>query len=134
MLMPMTLPPMSRSGPPLLPGLIAASVWMRPVSVAGRPVASSLTVTVRSTADTMPFVTVSVKVPSGLPMAIAVSSDLELRRFTDAGRGQPGGLDLDERQVFVVFESIRVAGYWLPSSSSTVSEELSATTWALVRM
>ena len=27
---------------------------------------------VRSSADTMPFVTVSVKVPSGLPMAIAV--------------------------------------------------------------
>ena len=28
-LMPMTLPPASRSGPPLLPGLIAASVWIR---------------------------------------------------------------------------------------------------------
>ena len=28
-LIPMTLPPASRSGPPLLPGLIAASVWIR---------------------------------------------------------------------------------------------------------
>ena len=32
-LIPMTLPVPSRSGPPLLPGLIAASVWMRPLSV-----------------------------------------------------------------------------------------------------
>ena len=28
-LIPMTLPPASSSGPPLLPGLIAASVWSR---------------------------------------------------------------------------------------------------------
>ena len=34
-LMPMTAPEASSSGPPLLPGLIAASVWMRPVSLVG---------------------------------------------------------------------------------------------------
>ena len=32
-LMPITLPAASSSGPPLLPGLIAASVWIRPFSV-----------------------------------------------------------------------------------------------------
>ena len=49
-LMPMTRPFASSSGPPLLPGLIAASVWSRPVSVSGRPVASSWTVIVRPVA------------------------------------------------------------------------------------
>src|SRR5262245_44921416 len=68
-LIPMTAPEASISGPPLLPGLIAASVWMRSCSVIGRPVCSSATVMSRSRAEMMPFVTVSVNVPSGLPMA-----------------------------------------------------------------
>ena len=51
-LMPMTLPPASSSGPPELPGLIAASVWMRLVSD------SLLSVVIaRPLADTMPLVT-----------------------------------------------------------------------------
>jgi hypothetical protein len=53
-LTPMTRPAASRSGPPLLPGLMAASVWSSPVSVSGRPVASSRTVMVRPVADRMP--------------------------------------------------------------------------------
>src|SRR5258706_1342214 len=59
-LTPTTWPIASRSGPPLLPGLIAASVWIRPLSVTGRPVCSSWTVIVRSRAEMIPFVTVSV--------------------------------------------------------------------------
>ena len=35
---PTTVPPTSRSGPPLLPALIAASVWMRPSRATRRPV------------------------------------------------------------------------------------------------
>jgi hypothetical protein len=31
LMIPMTAPELSTSGPPLLPGLIAASVWTRPV-------------------------------------------------------------------------------------------------------
>ena len=51
-LMPMTSPTASRSGPPLLPGLIAASVWMRLL------IRSPLsTVTLRPVAETMPLVT-----------------------------------------------------------------------------
>ena len=51
-LMPMTLPPASSSGPPELPGLIAASVWMRFDSD------SLLSVVIeRPLADTMPLVT-----------------------------------------------------------------------------
>ena len=51
-LMPTTLPPASRRGPPELPGLMAASVWIRFVSE------SLLLVTIeRPLADTMPLVT-----------------------------------------------------------------------------
>src|SRR6266516_7577539 len=65
-LMPMTLPPESSSGPPLLPGLMAVSVWMRSWMVL--PLSSWIS---RPIAETMPLVTVYVYVPSGLPMAIA---------------------------------------------------------------
>jgi hypothetical protein len=64
--MPMTAPVASRSGPPLLPGLIAASVWMRFVSCT-----VALIATVRPVAEMIPVVTVLVYVPSGEPIAIA---------------------------------------------------------------
>ena len=51
-LMPMTFPPASSSGPPELPGLIAASVWIRLESC------SPLSVVIeRPLADTIPLVT-----------------------------------------------------------------------------
>ena len=56
-LMPMTGRDASRSGPPLLPGLIAASVWMR-----FRRFAPSVWIE-RPLAETMPLVTVFEKVP-----------------------------------------------------------------------
>ena len=52
-LMPMTLPSASSSGPPELPGLIAASVWMRLLRGRSEP----SVVIVRPVADTMPLVT-----------------------------------------------------------------------------
>ena len=64
-LIPITRPDGSRSGPPLLPGLMAVSVWMRFVSV---PPSTSM---VRPTAEMIPLVTESVNSPSGLPMAMA---------------------------------------------------------------
>ena len=51
-LMPTTFPPASSSGPPELPGLIAASVWMRLVSDSLLSV-----VMARPLAETMPLVT-----------------------------------------------------------------------------
>ena len=53
-LIPMTLPPASSSGPPLLPGLIAVSVWSRFVI---RPLSTSMD---RPVADRIPLVTVFV--------------------------------------------------------------------------
>ena len=52
-LMPMTLPSASSSGPPELPGLIAASVWMRLL----RGLSEPSVVMVRPVADTIPLVT-----------------------------------------------------------------------------
>ena len=69
-LMPMTWPFMSSSGPPELPGLIAASVWialMKDWSSASPP-----GVTGRFRALTMPVVTVLSR-PSGAPTAITWS-------------------------------------------------------------
>ena len=63
-LMPTTLAPASSSGPPELPGLIAASVWMRLLRFWLPSV-----VMVRPLADTIPLVTEFEYVPSGLPIA-----------------------------------------------------------------
>jgi hypothetical protein len=65
-LMPITRPARSTSGPPELPGLMAASVWMK--SATAYCVPSSSLSELRSLADTMPLVTVERR-PSGLPMA-----------------------------------------------------------------
>jgi hypothetical protein len=58
---PMTRPEASTSGPPLLPELIAASVWIRPWRLAG--VVPPLTLVdierSRPSAETMPVVTLS---------------------------------------------------------------------------
>ena len=60
-LMPTTAPSMSTSAPPELPGLMAASVWMKkPESLMPR--------LVRASAETMPLVTVW-PTPNGLPTA-----------------------------------------------------------------
>ena len=63
-LMPMTSPREDTSGPPELPGLSAASVWM--TSSISRPLRAR---SERPSAETTPAVTVDSK-PSGLPMAM----------------------------------------------------------------
>src|SRR6266508_3333313 len=69
-LMPMTRPLASSSGPPLLPSLMAASVWRRLLIVRRLRVAGSPTVIDRPVADRMPLVTESVIVTTaGLTFA-----------------------------------------------------------------
>ncbi len=65
--MPTTSPFMSTSGPPLLPGLMAASVWIAGY-VVELPWSSEPTFTGRFSALTMPLVTVASR-PNGDPMA-----------------------------------------------------------------
>ena len=55
-LIPMTRPAVSTSGPPLLPGLMAASVWIRPVRLL--PLSEEEPDSDRFVADTIPSVTV----------------------------------------------------------------------------
>ena len=93
-LMPMTLPLGSSSGPPLLPGLIAVSVWIR-LSRTSPP----STGMVRPSAEMMPLVTESVNVPSGLPMAIACWPTWMVERVTDRCGRQAGRVDLDDGEV-----------------------------------
>ena len=62
-LTPTSLPFASSSGPPLLPGLIDASVWTQPLI--GRPATPCTSL---PTAETMPCVSVESS-PNGLPMA-----------------------------------------------------------------
>ena len=80
--MPMTWPDVSISGPPELPGLMAASVWIMfwRVSVC---VPSPPAVTERPRAEMMPWVTVGVPAasPSALPMATTASPTTALPEF-----------------------------------------------------
>ena len=69
---PITLADRSTSAPPLLPGLIAALVWMAWGRVAPGEPSPAGSVTARPTAETMPSVTLPVS-PSGLPMASTMS-------------------------------------------------------------
>src|SRR4051812_47938681 len=70
-LMPMTAPLALSSGPPELPGLMEASVWMALMYEAEDPW-PSLEATGRWTALTMPVVTVPDR-PKGAPMAMVAS-------------------------------------------------------------
>ena len=83
-LMPTTSPCASRRAPPELPGLIAASVWMRLLIWV-----PSWTWMVRPNAEMIPAVTEFVYVPSGLPMAIASWPTFAVDEFPIGAVGSP---------------------------------------------
>src|SRR6059058_1774265 len=95
--MPMTWPDMFASGPPELPGLIAASVWTASITVSWPPLPPPAR-TGRCSELTMPEVTVPAS-SNGEPMA---TTDWPTRRSSepDLHRGQPvDAVDLDDRDV-----------------------------------
>ncbi len=134
--MPTRLPLRSTSAPPLLPGLIAASVWMAGYVVA-LPWPSEPTLTGRSSALTMPLVTVASR-PSGEPIATtpwptARSLDLPMS----------AGVRPETSWAWISAVSVSgsvpriVASAWLPSLKVTRSvppSPASSTTWLLVRI
>src|SRR5213593_3737844 len=81
-LMPTTSPWEDTSGPPELPGLSAASVWI--TSSISRPERARSD---RPSAETTPVVTVDSK-PSGLPMAITQLTALEQLGIAERRRRQ----------------------------------------------
>ena len=86
-LTPITSPSSLSSGPPELPGLSAASVWITPVILA--PSGAEIS---RPSADTMPLVKVSSR-PYGVPIAYTVSpTRTELEPASASGfRPRPDG-------------------------------------------
>ena len=84
---PTTQPSRSTIGPPELPGLIAASVWMRPRISCGGASGSVCAVMERESPETMPTETVLRKMPSALPIAMSdwPSSSLSHRRGARRG-------------------------------------------------
>ena len=82
---PMSEPLLSSNGPPELPGLMAASVWMTPAM--GRPVAA-LAIS-RPTPETTPVVSVWSR-PNGLPIANTFCpTSMVLDRPSGNGRTRP---------------------------------------------
>lgn len=71
--MPTTSPSASTSGPPESPETIAASVWIRSVSVSPAAVPSDCVVMVWPSAVTWPVAAVSVPVPPALPTPVTAS-------------------------------------------------------------
>src|SRR4051794_26727273 len=132
-LMPITRPAASSSGPPELPGLMAASVCTAPGIE--KPLGASIS---RPSAETMPVVTVPER-PNGEPIAIAASpgrSELEeascsglvsldscLGSMASTARSLEGSLPTS------------LAGIGSPfSPKRTVNLSASSTTWSLVTM
>ena len=92
-LMPISAPSRSTSAPPELPGLMAASVWMKkPESLIPR--------LVRATAETMPLVTVW-PTPNGLPTASTRSPTSSLSELPNAEdrEGFAAVIDLQDREI-----------------------------------
>ena len=104
-LMPMTFPPASRSGPPELPGLIAASVWMRLVSE------SLLSVVIDATLGRHDPARDRVRI--GAQRAADGDdqlADLERVGLADGRRRQAGRVDLDDGQVGQRVDAVDGAG------------------------
>src|SRR3954468_21070566 len=128
-LIPITFPPASSSGPPELPGLMAASVWMRLVSD------SLLSVVIaRPLADTMPLVTELEYVPSGLPIATTSWPTLSASDSPMAADGRPVASTLTMARSVSVSMPYTLPDRTRPSLSSTSNFSPPSTTWWLVRI
>ena len=126
--MPTTSPPASTSGPPELPTLMAASVWMSPLRV------PSGELIVRSTAETIPVVTDG-RPPRlrALPMAITgspTSRSADVPSVAGCSGAAPSTL-MTARSLSDALPTSE-ASCCEPSNRRTEMSSDSATTWALV--
>ncbi len=126
-LMPMTLPSRFSSGPPELPGLIEASVWMK-FSYVATPTR------LRAVAEMMPTVTVRSS-PNGLPMAIAhwPTRSRSESASSAAGSGAGASTFSTARSVFGS-RPTSFAGNFRESDSRTVISRAFSMTWLFVKM
>ncbi len=115
-LMPITRPRASTSGPPELPWLIAASVWMTPV-IEKAPLSESI---VRSVAEMMPTVS-DCSSPNGLPIA-ATGAPTSSRALEPSASGRsvsPFGSIRSSATSSLGSKPTIFALTWLPSWSLT---------------
>ena len=134
-LMPTTSPCDDTSGPPELPGLSAASVWI--TSSISRPLRER---SERPSAETTPVVTVDSK-PSGLPMAITSWPRLSrLESPSGAAGSVTASIDAEQRQIGVGIVADQPRAQVLAVGGGHVDARGSAggaaapATWLLVRM
>ena len=116
-LMPTTAPEASASGPPELPGLMAASVWIRFV-IRVAPLSTAMS---RPLPETMPLVTENEYMPSGLPTAITSWPTLSPSLLPIGATGRPVWSTFTIARSVSVSIPYTVPGNWRPSLSSTVS-------------
>ncbi|OPZ57555.1 MAG: hypothetical protein BWY88_01172 [Synergistetes bacterium ADurb.Bin520] len=126
-LIPTTLPERSSKGPPLLPGLMAASVWRNPWKF------TSFARMLRFFAEMTPTVMVCSR-PKGLPMAATHSPTSSLSESPRERTGRSLASIFTTARSKVGSRPTSFAGYSLPEANVTVILSASATTWLLVRM
>ena len=129
-LMPIARPSRSASGPPELPELIAASVWIRSCS---SPIGVG---TVRPSALTMPVVTVWLR-PNGLPTAIVISPTCTSARAPRANGFRSDAAPSSARMTAVSMDlstATTAPEMLVPSWSRSVTESDRPTTCDAVRM
>jgi hypothetical protein len=129
-LMPITRPAASSSGPPELPGLIAASVWMTSRIV--KPFGALIW---RCRALTTPVVSVRSR-PNGLPIAIVGSPTCtSLAEPSVSGcRSRPSGSTFNSARSLELSRPTILAVTLFLSENCTVTLTAPSTTCALVRM
>ena len=125
-LMPTRRPSRLSRGPPLLPGLMAASVWTRSVNT---PLSLRM---VRPRAETTPVVTVWLK-PKGLPMAMTVSPGMRSEESPRGTAGRSWGPWISSTARSKSGSApLTTAGNWRPSCRWIMTSSPPAMTWALV--
>ena len=119
--MPITSPWLSNSGPPELPWLMAASVWMK--------LSKAVAWMSRLRPLTMPELTEPPS-PSGLPMAITVSptTSLSLSPSVTVGSGFSGRTRISARSASGL-SAVASARSWVLSCRVTMISEVPPTTW-----
>ena len=128
--MPTTLPSASSTGPPELPGFIAASVWIACATV--KPLGAWM---VRSTPETMPVLRLR-SYPNGSPMAATgapTPTDAELPSASGCSVRPEGSTVMTATSVASSWPST-VALRVVPSWNFTVTDVAPSTTWAAVTM
>ena len=125
LLIPMAWPRVLMSGPPLLPGLIDASVWMK-LSYGPSPIT-------RPVALTMPVVTVCSR-PKGLPIAITGSPTWSCAESPSGTTGSPRASTFRRARSVFGSRPRTFAGHSRPSESLTLISVAPSTTWLFVTM